>query len=162
MAEGHSQRPRGGGHNVGNLRLRVHTWLQDTVLGVSMPVMFRREAGTHAGVFGLPFFESGFVRDSLFLAAEFRCALRIWPDRDGAVCKIGSRPTYRISTADAALLNSGGECSGIPLNELAYAHRRLACQLLHIVGEAIVAAVLMKDRHRCKVGDEVGWNAHAC
>jgi hypothetical protein len=28
MAEGHSQRPGGGGHNVGNLRLPVHTWLK--------------------------------------------------------------------------------------------------------------------------------------
>ena len=28
MAEGHSQRPGGGSRNVGNLRLRVHNWLQ--------------------------------------------------------------------------------------------------------------------------------------
>ena len=28
MAEGHSQGPGGGGRNVGNLKLRVHTWLQ--------------------------------------------------------------------------------------------------------------------------------------
>ena len=28
MAEGHSQGPGGGARNVGNLRLRVHTWLQ--------------------------------------------------------------------------------------------------------------------------------------
>ena len=127
-----------------------------------MPVMFRGEAGTHAGVFGLPLFETGFAPDDLILAEEFRCALRIWPDRDDAVSKIDFRPTQRIFTAEAAFLSSGGECSGIPLNELAYAHRQLACQLLHIVGEAIVAAALMKNRHRCQVGDEVGWNAHAC
>ena len=101
MAEGHSQGPGGGGRNVGHLRLRVHTWLQDTVLGVPVLMMFRREVGSHAGVFGLPLFESGFAPDGLILAEEFRCALRIWPDRDDAVSKIDFRPTQRIFTAEA-------------------------------------------------------------
>ena len=162
MAEGHSQGPGGGGRNVGNLRLPVHTWLQDTVLGVPVMMMFRREVGSHAGVFGLPHCESGFAPDGLILAEEFGCALRIWLDRDDAVSKIDSRPTQRISTAETALLSSDRECSSIPLDELAHAHRRLACQSHHIVGEAIVAAALMKNRHRCQVGDEVGWNPHAC
>ena len=105
--------------------------------------------GSHAGIFGLLRFESGFAADGLILAEEFRCALRIWPDRDDAVSKIDFRPAQRISTAEAALLSSDRECSGIPLDELAYAHRRLACQSHHIVGEAIVAAALMKNRHRC-------------
>ena len=118
--------------------------------------------GSHAGIFGLLRFETGFVADGLILGEQFRCALRIWPDRDDAVSKIDSRPTQRISTAETALLSSDRECSSIPLDELAYAHRRLACQSHHIVGEAIVAAALMKNRHRCQVGDEVGWNAHAC
>jgi hypothetical protein len=39
MAEGHNQGPGGGGRNVGHLRLRVHTWLQDTVLGVPVLMM---------------------------------------------------------------------------------------------------------------------------
>ena len=125
-------------------------------------MMFRREVGSHAGVFGLQLFASGFAPGGLILAEELRCALRVWLDRDETVSKMDSRPTHRISSAEAALLSSGRECSGIPLNKLAYAHRRLACQLLHIVGEAIVATALMKNRHRCQVGDEVGWNAHAC
>jgi hypothetical protein len=33
--------------------------------------------GSHAGVFGLPLFESGFAPDGLILAEEFCCALRI-------------------------------------------------------------------------------------
>ena len=56
-----------------------------------MLMMFRREVGSHAGVFGLPHFESGFAPDGSILAEEFRCALRIWLDRDDAVSKIGSR-----------------------------------------------------------------------
>jgi hypothetical protein len=125
-------------------------------------MMFRREVGSHAGVFGLPLFESGFAPDGLILAEEFRCASRIRLDRDEAVSKLDSRPTHRIPSAEAALLSSGRECSGIPLDELAHAHRRLACQSHPIVGEAIVSAALMKNRHRCQVGDEVGRNAHAC
>ena len=80
--------------------------------------------GSHAGVFGLPLFESGFAPDGLILAEEFRCALRIRLDRDEAVSKLDSRPTHRIPSAEAALLSSGRECSGIPLDELAHAHRR--------------------------------------
>ena len=117
--------------------------------------------GSHAGVFGLPLFESRFAPDGLILAEEFRCALRIRLDRDEAVSKLDSRPTH-IPSAVAALLGSGHECGGIPLDELAHAHRRLACQSHHVVGEAIVATALMKNRHRGQVGDEVGWNAHAC
>ena len=105
MAEGHSQGPGGGGRNVGNLRLRVHTWLQDTVLGVPVLMMFRREVGSHAGVFGLPLFKSGFAPDGLILAEEFRCALRIRLDHDEAVSKLGSRPTHRVPSAEAALLS---------------------------------------------------------
>lgn len=163
MAEGHSQRPRGRGRNVGDLS--SVSILGSKLFLVPVPMMFRREVGSHAGVFGLPLFESGFAPDGLILAEEFRCALRIGLDRDEAVravSKIDSRTTHRISSAEVALLSSGRECSGIPLDELAHAHRRRACQSHHIVGEAIVAAVLMKDRHRCKVGNEVGWNAHAC
>ena len=118
--------------------------------------------GSHAGIFGLPHFESGLAPDGLILAEEFRCALRIRLDHDEAGSKLGSQPTHRIPSAKAALLSSGRECSGIPLDELSHAHRWLACQSHHIVGEAIVAAALMKNRHRCQVGDEVGWNAHAC
>lgn len=63
-------------------------------------MMFKREVGSHAAVFGLPFFGLGFAPDGLILAEEYRCALRIWLDRDEAVSKIGSRPTHRISTAE--------------------------------------------------------------
>ena len=83
--------------------------LQDTVLGVPVLMMFRREVGSHAGIFGLPHFESGLAPDGLILAEEFRCALRIRLDHDEAGSKLGSQPTHRIPSAKAALLSSGRE-----------------------------------------------------
>ena len=136
--------------------------MADAVLGVRVLMMFRERSGFSRRCLRLPLFESGFAPDALILAEEFRCALRIRLDRDEAVSKLDCRPTHRIPSAEAALLSSGRECSGIPLDELAHAHRRLACQSHHVVGEAIVATALMKNRHRRQVGDEVGWNAHVC
>jgi hypothetical protein len=82
---------------------------------------------SHAGIFGLLRFESGFAADGLILAEEFRCALRIWPAATTRSARSTSDQRKGFSR-QKLLLTSDRECSGIPLDELAYAHRRLACQ----------------------------------